>query len=76
VAMHGSVAVVVDDGDCRQEVVLDSPHLGLHIPPMVWGIQYRYSSSAVLLVLASHSYEADDYIRDYDTFCKERRAST
>jgi hypothetical protein len=35
---------------------------------MVWGIQYKYSPDAVLLVLASDVYDADDYIRDYDEF--------
>lgn len=72
VAMHGEVSVVVDDGDRRQEVLLDSPSLGLHIPPMIWGIQYRYSPSAVLLVMASHPYSAADYIRDYEEFRRER----
>ena len=33
--------------------VLDRPNLGLHLPPMVWGVQHRYSADAVLLVLAS-----------------------
>jgi UDP-2-acetamido-3-amino-2,3-dideoxy-glucuronate N-acetyltransferase len=64
----GSVAVVVDDGRVRDEVVLDDPGLGLHLPPMVWGIQYRYTADAVLLVLASRVYEPEDYIRDYDEF--------
>ena len=31
---------------------------GLHIPPMVWGTQWRYTRDAVLLVLASHPYDA------------------
>jgi len=48
--------------------VLDRPDLGLHLPPRVWGIQYKYSADAVLLVFASHYYDADDYIRDYDQF--------
>ena len=68
---HGSLAVVVDDGQTREEVVLDTPGVGLYLPPMVWGIQYKYSSDAVLLVLASHEYAAEDYIRDYDTFRRE-----
>lgn len=68
---HGSVAVVVDDGRHREEVVLDGPGVGLYLPPMVWGIQYRYSSDAVLLVLASHEYDAADYIRDYGEFRRE-----
>lgn len=68
VCVHGSVRVLADDGRLRQEFVLDSPRLGIHLPPMIWGTQYRYSSSAVLLVLASDPYDADDYIRSYDQF--------
>lgn len=68
VAVRGSVSIVVDDGTTRAEVTLDSPQRGLHVPSMVWAAQYRYSADAVLLVLASDYYDADDYIRDYDTF--------
>ncbi len=68
VCVKGSVSVVVDDGTQRQEFLLDRPQLGLHIPPMVWGIQYKYSADAVLMVLASEVYEAEDYIRDYQEF--------
>jgi hypothetical protein len=35
---------------------------------MVWGIQYKYSEDAVLLVLASDKYDAGSYIRDYSEF--------
>jgi UDP-2-acetamido-3-amino-2,3-dideoxy-glucuronate N-acetyltransferase len=66
--VHGSCHVAVDDGETRQEFVLDSPSLGLHLPPMVWGTQYRYSPGAVLLVLASDPYDEADYIRDYAEF--------
>ena len=68
VVVKGSVHVVADDGSNRQEFILDKPNLGLYLPPMVWGIQYRYSSDAVLMVFASHYYDADDYIRDYSEF--------
>lgn len=68
VCMRGSVSVVCDDGRQRQEFLLDSPQLGLYLPPMVWGTQYKYSADAMLLVLASHRYDPDDYIRDYDQF--------
>ena len=66
--IHGSVRVLADDGRGRREFVLDSPGTGLYLPPMTWGTQYRYSADAVLLVFASHPYDADDYIRDYDEF--------
>jgi UDP-2-acetamido-3-amino-2,3-dideoxy-glucuronate N-acetyltransferase len=68
IAVKGSLHVVADDGRDREEIVLDRPSLGLHLPPMTWGIQYRYSPDAVLLVLASHHYDAADYVRDHDQF--------
>jgi UDP-2-acetamido-3-amino-2,3-dideoxy-glucuronate N-acetyltransferase len=68
VCVRGSCSIVVDDGINSEEIVLDSPDLGLHIPPMVWGVQYKFTSDAVLLVLASEIYDPEDYIRNYDEF--------
>ena len=68
-AVAGSVRVVMDDGrGHRSEVLLDRPNVGVHLPPMVWGVQYRYSPDAVLLEFASEEYDAGDYIRDYEEF--------
>jgi UDP-2-acetamido-3-amino-2,3-dideoxy-glucuronate N-acetyltransferase len=75
VCVQGSVRAVVDDGTNLQEFELDRPDFGLHVMPMVWGTQYRYSSFAVLLVLASHPYDANDYIRDHDEFLREVAAA-
>ena len=68
ICVRGSCALVADDGNHRQEFLLDSPDLGVHLPPMVWGIQYKYSADAVLLVYASHYYDAADYVRNYAEF--------
>jgi acetyltransferase-like isoleucine patch superfamily enzyme/dTDP-4-dehydrorhamnose 3,5-epimerase-like enzyme len=73
IAVSGSVSVVVDDGSRRDEILLDAPNVGVHLPPMVWGTQYRYERDALLLVFASHMYDPADYIRDYDVFLAERR---
>jgi UDP-2-acetamido-3-amino-2,3-dideoxy-glucuronate N-acetyltransferase len=70
VCTRGSLTVVVDDGAASEEVVLDSPSLGLYLPPMVWAVQYKYSEDALLLVLATDPYDPDDYIRDYDEYRK------
>ncbi len=75
VCVKGACSVVVDDGKNRAEVRLDTPGLGLYIPPMIWGIQYKYSSDAVLLVLASDVYDPQDYIRNYDEFIAAARAA-
>lgn len=68
ICVRGNCAVVADDGMNRQEFLLDRQDLGIHLPPMVWGIQYKYSADAVLLVFASHYYDSSDYIRDYSQF--------
>lgn len=68
ICVRGNVSVVADDGHSREEFLLDRPDLGLYLPPMVWGIQYKYSPDAVLLVFASHYYDSADYVRDYNEF--------
>jgi UDP-2-acetamido-3-amino-2,3-dideoxy-glucuronate N-acetyltransferase len=74
ICVHGSLHLVADDGERRQEFVLDSPSLGIHVPPMVWAVQYMYTPDAVLLALASDRYNAEDYIRDYAEFLRLRQA--
>ena len=68
VCVKGSCSVALDDGQVRDEVDLASPTIGLHLPPMIWRVHYNYTPDAVLLVLASDTYQAGDYIRDYDEF--------
>lgn len=71
ICLSGSCRALLDDGQNRQEVILDRPDIGLHMPPMIWGTQYAYTHDATLLVFASHPYDNADYIRDYETFCAE-----
>ncbi len=68
ICVRGSCSVLVTDGKTTEEFPLAQPNLGLYLPPMVWGVQHKYSADAVLLVFASHHYDPNDYIRDYDAF--------
>ncbi len=68
ICVRGSCSVVADDGKNRCEYVLDRPNLGIYLPAMTWGTQYKYSSDAVLLVFASDYYDSSDYIREYSEF--------
>ncbi|MBA2656662.1 MAG: WxcM-like domain-containing protein [Tatlockia sp.] len=70
ICVKGSCTVLVDDGKSRTDVVLNKPNLGIYLPPLTWGTQYNYSSDALLLVFASDYYENEDYIRNYDLFCR------
>lgn len=77
VAVRGSVSIVADDGDMREEFILDRPQLGLYLPPMTWAIQYRYTADAILLVFASEYYDPADYVHNYNEFlalAKRRQA--
>lgn len=70
IAASGSFEVVLDDGVNKRTVVLNRPFLGLHVPPGIWAAEQGFSSGSICLVLASHVYEAEDYIRDYDEYLK------
>ena len=71
ICIKGSCAVVVDDGYNRAEILLNRPNLGLHIPPLIWATEYKYTLDAILLVFASDVYKEDDYIRDYNCFLRK-----
>lgn len=68
ICVSGSCTVVLDDGETRHAVPLDSPRRALEIGPMIWREMRSFSPDAVLLVLASRAYDEADYVRDYDAF--------
>jgi dTDP-4-dehydrorhamnose 3,5-epimerase-like enzyme len=68
ICVRGSCSVLVDDGVRKQEFKLTSPNVGIYVPPMVWATEYNHSFDSALMVFASHRYDPDDYIRDYDEF--------
>jgi hypothetical protein len=70
VAGSGSFDVLLDDGKSKKLVTLNQPYKGLHIPPGIWASETNFSSGAICLVLASHKYDENDYIREYKQFLK------
>ena len=70
IAASGSFEVVLDDGTTKRTVTLNRPFWGLHIPPGIWASEQSFSSGSICLVLASHGYSEDDYIRNYDDFLR------
>src|SRR5690554_4997553 len=70
IAASGAFEVLLDDGKTKRQVLLNAPNRGLHVPPGIWASEINFSSGAICLVLASHSYNEDDYIRDYNSFLK------
>jgi len=78
VAVSGSFDITLDDGRNKKTVSLNRSYYGLHIIPGIWRDLTNFSSGAICLVLASHKYDANDYIRNYEEFmqmktCKEEK---
>lgn len=72
VAASGAFEVLLDDGKTMRQVQLNRPDIGLHIPPGIWASEINFSSGAICLVLASHDYDENDYLRAYDEYLKYR----
>ena len=73
VAASGSFEIALDDGKNKRTVTLNRPYYGLHIPPGIWAAEQGFSSGAICLVLASHKYDENDYIRNYDDFLEYKK---
>lgn len=68
IAVSGSFEVLLDDGKTKRLIQLNRPDIGLHIPPGIWASEVNFSSGSICLVLASHTYNEADYLRDYNDF--------
>lgn len=76
VAVAGRIIVTTELADSTiQHFRLESPNVGLYIPPYAWHTM-QYSHSAVQLVFASHVYDEADYIRNYKDFRQKWASQT
>jgi hypothetical protein len=67
-ALSGSFRLKIDNGFEKLEFWLRNPRQGVLINRLIWREMDSFSQGAVCMVLASHSYDEADYIRDYETF--------
>lgn len=68
IAAAGKIIVDLESTqNIKSSFTLDSPQVGLYIPPLTWHVM-KYSHNAIQIVLASSPYQEMDYIRDYDMF--------
>ncbi len=68
IAASGSYNILLDDGENKKTITLNRPDFGLIVVPGIWRELFEFSSGAICLVLASHKYDPDDYLRDYEEF--------
>jgi len=73
VAASGSFEVIIHDGHDTKKILLNRPDKGLHIPPGLWASEVNFSSGAICLVLTSHEFDEQDYIREFDEYLIENK---
>lgn len=73
---YGCVDIILDDGECRETVRLDTPSKGLVLTPGLWREMIWIKTGSVLCVAASEYYDPNEYIRDYDAFIEYIRTKS
>jgi UDP-2-acetamido-3-amino-2,3-dideoxy-glucuronate N-acetyltransferase len=70
ICTSGTVDVVITypDGRPDETHTLDAPNRGVHIRPLTWSSQHYRTHDAVLIVLASEAYDANEYINDANEY--------
>lgn len=71
VALSGSFDVVLHDGEKEQVFSLNRSYNALYIPKMVWRRLENFSTNSLALIVTDKPYDANEYIRDFEEFCKE-----
>lgn len=71
VCVSGKCRMILDDGQRKEEIWLDSVSKAIRIEKMIWHEMHDFSPECVLLVLASEHYDEADYIRNYQDFLSE-----
>ena len=66
--INGSFVLGLDDGENKQEIIMNETHLGIKLGKMLWHTMYKFSADCVIVVFADDYYDENDYVRIYDDF--------
>lgn len=70
VSLSGSFDVIIDDGIEKKTFHMNRSYYGLFVPKGLWREMNNFSTNSLALVLASTSFNANDYIYDYQDFLR------
>lgn len=73
--LTGSLKVVVKDGFCDKDFILDNPSKALYIPNGIWSYQEYQENINIINVYCDLDYDETDYIRDYKEYLLFARKS-
>ena len=68
ICSNGSIEVTCDDSLDKKVFLLDRPNYGLLVPPAIWAVQNYLENNSSMTVICDRSYEAEDYISNYNLF--------
>jgi hypothetical protein len=68
VAISGSFDVILHNGIEEKKFSLNRSYYGLYVPKLVFRRLDNFSTNSLALILASTTYNDNDYIRDFDEF--------
>lgn len=68
VAISGSFDVILYDGNEEKHFSLNRSYYGLYVEELVFRRLENFSTNSLALILASTTYDENDYIRNYDEF--------
>jgi hypothetical protein len=68
VALSGSFDIILNDGQNEIKYSLNRSYYGLYVPNLLWRSIENFSTNSLALIVSSLSYDAADYIRDFEQF--------
>jgi dTDP-4-dehydrorhamnose 3,5-epimerase-like enzyme len=68
ICVKGSVSIEVAYFKEKITINFDKPNMCLYAPPLTWLNLSTFSHDAVLIVLSSNLFNADDYIENFDDY--------
>jgi hypothetical protein len=74
IALSGSFDIVLHDGAKETRFSLNRSYSGLFVPKGIWRHMENFSTNALGLIIASTSYNADDYQRNFDEFLIQKNS--
>lgn len=70
ICMNGICDIVLNDGYQQYHFKLETPSRALYVPAGMWRQLHFREPSTVCCVLASAPYDKDDYLFEYEDFCR------
>jgi hypothetical protein len=70
-SVSGSCKIEIRGESEKTVLVLEPSKFGVYVQPLTWVSLFDFTNDACILVLASHKYDEEDYIHDFQLLLDE-----